>query len=317
MQYKHIVYLITFPKRKIANTMPYYYIGSKSNCIFDGTHIFGKNKKRYFGSSKADGYKEAIIKDSPVISVLSVFDNYDECIRYENFCHIVNNVVADPRYWNLSNANENNYANPNYATYKHINTGKTVRLLRDHPMVLSSEYVGVTKGMEWFTDGVNDTYFYSKDTPDEWYKGRTKTDKIVRGDEHYMRKTPLTHDEVMRRCEVRSNNMANNPEKYALGKANQAAAASKTFKDIPKSKESNEKRSVSNKGYVTLKNKDTGESIRIQKNELINYDLSVWLNPNKLCKLPSGNKWYNNGIEEHKFFPNEVPPGYTQGRKKN
>ena len=272
MQRKHIVYLIEFTKRKSKNIMPYYYIGSKSNCIFDGTSIIAENNTVYFGSSKADGYNDAILNDTLKVHILGIYDDYDECIKNERLCHIANDVVADPRYWNLSYAMENTFSHPDYATVKHTITGKTVRLQKDHPMILSGEYVGLTKGMFWFTDGKNDVLCYPENAPEGWVNGKSEIENFSRGDNHYMRKNPLSQEEVMRRVNVRSENMRNNPEKYAEGKRHQREVASKTHKGVPKSAESNEKRSKSSKDYITLKNINTGECIRIRRWDVVNYD---------------------------------------------
>lgn len=53
MQHSHIVYMIEFVSRKENNQEPYYYIGSKSNCFFDGTNILTKKGVPYYGSSRA------------------------------------------------------------------------------------------------------------------------------------------------------------------------------------------------------------------------------------------------------------------------
>jgi hypothetical protein len=76
-------------------------------------------------------------------SLLAEFDDYQSALQYERDMHILNDVVASPEYFNKAIATVNNFSDPNFSTYKHINTGKTVRLQKDHAMVLSGEYVGV------------------------------------------------------------------------------------------------------------------------------------------------------------------------------
>ena len=70
MKYKHVVYLVEFTERKTRNETPYYYIGSKSDCFFDGVVIIDKNGKSYYGSSKALGYRAAIELETPKIFIL-------------------------------------------------------------------------------------------------------------------------------------------------------------------------------------------------------------------------------------------------------
>lgn len=315
MQRIHIVYLIEFTKRKMNNILPYYYIGSKSNCIFDGKNILDENNKPYYGSSKAKGYFDALKLDIPKISILGTYKTYEECVAAERELHLHHDVAANTKYWNLSIAQESNYSNPNYATYRNINTGKVVRLHRSHPLVLSKEYVGVSSNMHWYTDGKTDKLFFEGSQLKGWYRGRSRNENVVRGDEHYMRKTPLSKEEVMRRCRVRSQRMLENPELYAAGKARQRKAASKTHKGVAKSPESNLKRSISNKDYITLKNAETGECVRIKRQMTKDYDLNVWKNPYALAQKRLGAKWYNNGVLEKKLFPEDkIPEGYMLGR---
>lgn len=52
---------------------------------------------------------------------------------------------------------------------------------------------------------------------------------------------------------------------------------SKSRKGVKKSEE--HKKKIGRKGLVTLKNLQTGNSIRIPKEKLCDYDLSIWINP--------------------------------------
>lgn len=317
MQYKYIVYLIEFTNRRLQNIRPYYYIGSKSNCFFDGNNILDRKGNPYYGSSKAYGYKEAIASDNIRVHILGTYDTHDECISSERDFHIHNDVVADTRFWNLSNATENTYSNPDYATYRNIITGKTVRLHRNHPLVVNREYVGVTAGYACYTNGIDDTYCRINSAPPGWVRGRSKTENFKRGDSHYMRAAPITYDEVMKRINKRKSNMIENPEKYEPGKKRQREIASLTHKGVPKSIESNIKRSISSKDYVVLKNMHTGECIRVKRSKLQELDMSIWKNPYSLAEKRLGSKWYNNGQSEQKFFPEDIiPEKYVIGRLK-
>jgi hypothetical protein len=314
--YKHIVYFIEFRERKKREEKPYFYIGSKSNCIFDGKKIIGSDGKVYYGSSRAKGYLEALEKDDILVSILGYYDSHEECISAEKQYHISNDVVVDPRYWNLAIAAENNYTKADYGTYRHSQTGKVVRLPRDHEMVKTGVYVGTTKGKKWYTNGIENKIFLENQQPDGWQIGRTG-ENFTKGLLNYMKNNPMDSDIAIKRAKVRSDRMSENPEKYKEGKKRQRAAVSKKFKGVPKSKESNLKRSEKNKGRLMLKNCITGECVKIYKDELKNYDLTLWVNPYKLADKKLGAKWYNNGSIEKKIFPDEqISDGFELGRIK-
>jgi hypothetical protein len=139
----HIVYLIKINKKSLPNM----YIGSKSNCSVVDNRIYCSNNKVYIGSSKDKEYQELMRWcEDYTIQVLATFTTYDEALKAEKHIHMKYDVVASPEYYNKSIATISNYTNPNYATYKHLITGKVSRLPRDHPKVISKEWVGVTSG---------------------------------------------------------------------------------------------------------------------------------------------------------------------------
>lgn len=139
----NIVYLIKFK----VDSLPNLYIGSKTNCTVVDGKIIDKRGKVYMGSSTDTACKDLIKSGVETeLLILGTFDTYEETIQAERTAHIANDVVADPKFFNKSLAMESNYADPSYATYKHIVTGKKARLPRNHPLVLSGEWVGITKG---------------------------------------------------------------------------------------------------------------------------------------------------------------------------
>ena len=140
----HIVYLIKLNR----DTLPNKYIGSKSNCIVENSRIICHNGKIYTGSSRDKEYQN-IMKycDDYTVQVLASFDDYESALNAEMQIHIKYDVVASPEYFNKSIAKISNFTNPDCATYKHSLTGKIARLPRNHPKVLSGEWVGVSKGV--------------------------------------------------------------------------------------------------------------------------------------------------------------------------
>ena len=145
----HCVYKITFTERELREIYPCYYIGSKSNyTINENGNLVGRKRgaKEYWGSSDDKLFKSLIKNDTTkTISIIKSFEDYSDCLEYERNIQLELDVVANKEYFNKSIAMENNYTNPEYATYKNIHTGKCVRLPRNHVLVLNGEYVGVSK----------------------------------------------------------------------------------------------------------------------------------------------------------------------------
>lgn len=170
---KHIVYLITFEKRKENNQFPYYYIGLKFNCILINNKIITNNGKNYYGSSKFHNYKNIVKENIDNIKIETLFesDNKELCTKEESILQKQFNVVLSPEYFNQSISCENNkFINPDYGTYKNIISNKICRLPKDHPDVISGLWVGVSHGRRWFNNGVRSITSY--ECPDGWKLGR-------------------------------------------------------------------------------------------------------------------------------------------------
>lgn len=134
--------MIQVNKKNIPNK----YIGSKSNCdVIDGK-IISCRKTIYTGSSKNKLFKKDLEKYGYVVYVLGQFEQPLEALKYERETHLLYDVVLNSEFYNLSIATENNFTNPEYAIFKNIETGKIARIKRNHDMVLSGVWVGVTKG---------------------------------------------------------------------------------------------------------------------------------------------------------------------------
>jgi hypothetical protein len=141
----HIVYKFIFTERLKNKTPPYYYIGSKSNCEFKNGKIYDNRGNIYCGSLKTIN-KAEVKTDAVHVELLAEFTTYTNALNYESQIQKAFDVVADFEYYNRAITTVNNFSDPDYATYKHIDTGKTVRLLRNHSKVISGEYVSVSKG---------------------------------------------------------------------------------------------------------------------------------------------------------------------------
>lgn len=121
------------------------YIGSKSNCtVSDGTLIGRRGP--YRGSSRSGLYKDALEREEPFLIEIEWFDEYQDALNRERILHIELDVITDPRFFNAAIATQSTYHKPGYGTFKCVESGKTVRLPVDHPLVLQEKFVGVTKG---------------------------------------------------------------------------------------------------------------------------------------------------------------------------
>jgi endogenous inhibitor of DNA gyrase (YacG/DUF329 family) len=97
------------------------------------------------------------------------------------------------------------------------------------------------------------------------------------GDKNWMKTHPHTQEIIDKILRTREETYKKDPERKKRANESFAAGVSKRWKGVPKTKESNIKRGRPN--LIRLKNKDTGEYIRISRNEKDNYDSSIWKNP--------------------------------------
>lgn len=286
----HCVYKITFLSRKLTNTLPYLYIGSKSNfTYFDGI-LYGSDGNPYYGSSTWDDYSKIVEENigSIKVDILKTFDNYEECLEYEKFIQISENAVQSPEYFNKALASESNFSSPDFATYRHIKSGKVVRLRRDDPFVLNGTYVGVTKGI----------------IPEN-----IKTmDRSGKNNGFYGKKhTQETKDKIR---ESRS---------WFRWSEEQKLKMSEKRKGVPMPDGHGKKVSKAKKGKTVYKNINTGETVFITKSEYEkSYDKSVWVTSASLkasdstknyCERCGGtftnamfNRWHGENCSELRLY---------------
>jgi hypothetical protein len=243
----NIVYKLTFNKRKERNIKPYFYIGSKSNCrIIDG-NIIDKRGNIYYGSSTYDNYDEILKTDNISVEILGTFNTYNECIEYEKEKHLEYDVAASILYFNKSIATINNFTNPDYASYKHKETGEYIRLPKNHPLVLEGTYIGVTKGNVLSEERRKKCGLKGKNNPFYGKKHTEETIAILRKKSSEFRHSEETKSKM-----------------------------SEQRKGIPKSPEHRKK--IGRKGLISLKNIITKEVVRIPKEQKNKYDDSIWVN---------------------------------------
>jgi len=255
----HLVYKITFLRRKKTGQLPYLYIGSKANCTFDNGTIYDNRGNAYYGSSTYENYKDIVKSDICTAEILYESDDYQAVLRYEAAEQEIAKVVTSPEYFNKTIAAQTVFHKAGYGTYKHAKTGKVVKLAVDDPMVCSGEYVGVTAGSK-LSDETK--LKISRSGEENGFYGRihTKETRQIIGDKNRGNKRK--------------------PEDIEWFRENVAKAA--------RTPEWRSK--IGRSGFVMLKNVNTGEVIRIHKDEVAQLDLLTWINPLKyqamLGKLP-------------------------------
>jgi hypothetical protein len=282
----NIIYRIVFESRFQRNEKPFYYIGSKSNCKFIEGKLF-KGSKEYRGSSKYNGYHNLFETETYHVEVLEILDNHKELIKREYEVQKQHSVVESLDYFNLNYAIDNLFCASGYGTYKSVhNKNKVIRLPIDHPLVLSGEYVGVSKGNTLTEETRKKIGRSGKENP---FYGKTHTEETKR-------KISEANSGLVRSEDFKQE-------------------VSKRFKGKPKSKEHRKK--IGRNDLVMLKNKDTGECIRIPKEEKCLYDPNIWVNPYILSEKKNsiGSKWINDGKTNKKLKPGlPLPNGWEYGR---
>jgi hypothetical protein len=254
----HLVYKIIFEERLKLGLKPYYYIGSKANCVIKEGVMYQQGRtKEYWGSSNDPLMNSLIGKTPAVVEELSWFEDYEQCIRCERYYHILYDVVANPEYFNRGIAMENNFSDPNFATYKNVESGKIARIPKEHPDVISKLWVGVTAGSTMSEERRSKIGMPGELNP---FYGKTHSEenrqKIKDGQQKWK-------DE--------------NPEEYAKTKMEASERAVRTFKGVPKSEEHKQK--IGRKGMVSYKNLNTGITIRMYKDskEHEELDKTIWV----------------------------------------
>lgn len=86
-----------------------------------------------------------------------------------------------------------------------------------------------------------------------------------------------TKESIQKLLSTRNATYAKDPERLVEAKKAQGAGASRRWKGVPKSPESNKKRG--RKNLMMLKNKFTGDCVRVLIQDRQNYDPDIWVSP--------------------------------------
>lgn len=137
----NVVYKLSFINRINAKTPPYYYIGSKTNCTFDGTNIIDKNGKFYYSSSSSSEFQKALLKETPKVEILYfqlVGDEQITSIEAE-FQKNIEKDVWNKEYFNLA------YADGQFTTYG-VSPSKETREKQSITMIKRNRNKGKNHG---------------------------------------------------------------------------------------------------------------------------------------------------------------------------
>lgn len=278
----HVVYLVRIHREELPNK----YIGSKTNCEYKDGMLIQSNGKEYWGSSKDEEY-HSLIADKTIrksIEILDVQDSPISALTSEREYHIEYDVLGNPEYFNKSIAMVNTFSLPNYATYKHSITGKVKRLPRDHPRVLSKEWVGVTKDVPMPND--------VKEVLKEWNEINGNPFKDMKHSEESRKKIS---DGVYRWLD----NMTEEERKLHSEKLSNLCRS--TFTGRIQSEEEKAKRRESRKGKVVIVNIQTSETKLIDRETYDDYDSSIWWTQSKY-QYHNKKRYVNIETKEHKYF---------------
>lgn len=97
----NIVYKLIFAQRKSKGIKPYYYIGSKTKCLYENGLILDSSNKPYYSSCEQDRFISALEHELPLVEVLESDINISELLERERFFQEEANAVQNDEYFNL------------------------------------------------------------------------------------------------------------------------------------------------------------------------------------------------------------------------
>jgi len=300
----HVVYKITFDNRLKENKKPYYYIGSKSNCVLEDGVLYGvrlnRNKSRnikipYWGSCKNTLYLECLKNEKKHIEIIETFETHSDCLNAERMIHIENDVVASPEYFNKIIAMNSPFLLFDHASYKNIETNKIAKLPKDHPEVLTGNWVLLDGGRESVRSRLTGA-FRTQESINKTNEGNIgvtplqnlKTGEYIRihkDTEEYEKldKTIWVHPSTYRK----TNNQLTKMVCEFCGNRQTPTNYIRWHGDKCRMKPGNEKKkskmALSKTGFQILFNVNTDESKKFKKgsDEILALDRNVWLDQMK------------------------------------
>lgn len=97
----NIVYWFEFSDRLKNKTPPYYYIGSKHNCLIQNGVIIDSHGKEYWSSCKQQDFLTAVEVKKPAVKILSVCD---DVLNEEEWYHIHYDIPKSELFFNKARA---------------------------------------------------------------------------------------------------------------------------------------------------------------------------------------------------------------------
>lgn len=302
------VYKLTFFDRKILNQKPFFYIGYKTNATYRNGLLYDKHNKPYYSSSKSKILLDEV-KNNPagiIVDILYQSEDPSECQNKEREFQLENDVILNPDYFNMAITPINVFNLPNYGSYKHRDyPDKKVRLPRDHELVLSGIYVGITKGMKIDKSSIRGIGNF-KDINGNIIRCRIDDPRVQSGDLVGITKgRELTKKERDSMSLARRGKPKSEDHKRKIGEANKGNKRPDVVKRFT--------------GTKVFENIITGEKKRAPKD----YEEENWLPHRRVGRHAGENHnhyntiWINDGFIEKKLKAELIiPHGWKRGRIK-
>lgn len=302
----NIVYMYEFLNVGVKSK----YIGSKFNCIIEND-LITKDGFVYKGSSTDPDYFKLWENNKPILHILYEEENLTEYLHLilkEKEFIILYDAHNSNEFFNKSIPQSCNFTLPNFATYYDNKNDCYQRVNRNDLRIQDGQFVGVTKNKPILEETKQKI---SKSVKNSYMDGNlskkiSESVKIALSTEEAKEKMSKAQKKSWASDQNRRNVVMEKVWKKPASEK-QKAAASKNFKN-----------------KVTLKNKDTGQVIQINKytEEYKQLDREIWKTPfvlsgkayeeflcphcNRLIKSKvCFNRWHNDNCKHKKDDINE------------
>lgn len=277
--FSNIVYKFTFTKRKANGVLPFYYIGSKSNCYIKDNKIYDNNHKIYKTSSSVNLVKDLIDSGDYELEILFESDVYDDILDKENEFQINENVVHNDEYFNLSYATKNIFTSPNYVTIKTNDSIIPYKKISKEYFE-SGNYCGTTTGMKWFNNPITKEHYVLNENSNlitelNLLLGKSDDYSLYGEDNNFYGKKH-TAESKKKMVESRRKYYDEHPKEYEKF-IQDAKTHMYRVSQLPKSEKFIDQLKDRMTTTLYIANKETGESKRILKDEYQEYKANGWI----------------------------------------
>lgn len=295
-----LVYKLIFVNRLKNKNYPYYYIGSKSNCVVKDNIIYDKYGKQYWGSSRSKLFKNSFLEEIPNVEILSYGIDSKDILEKEISILKENNADKNVEFFNMFIPPITNFTFSEYATYKHFNIeNKIARLKRDDELVKNGTFVGITKNCKLSIERKEKISKYLRENNP--FRGKHHTEETKK----YISKiNSVSYDEKFGIIEAEKirKHLKSIRKKGITLKDKEGKFIRTTIDDsryisgelvsgnVGKICSEETKRKISKKGFFMIKSIKTLESKRILKEDFKNFDQNEWFHFRRANTILKENK---------------------------